>query len=67
MLGYIQIPNEQGEWAVRTALRILDGTKSRDIPIAQNKQGKLMLNIKLVKKLGILIDRAVYKRAEIVK
>ncbi len=67
MLGYIQIPNEQGEWAARTALRILDGTKPQDIPVAQNKRGKLMLNIKIVKKLGILIDRAVYKRAEIVK
>lgn len=63
LLGYGKVAEEQGAWAAKTALRILAGTSPEDIPIAKNKQGKLMLNVNLVKKLGLVINRAVYKRA----
>ncbi|MGD9248535.1 MAG: ABC transporter substrate binding protein [Desulfobacteraceae bacterium] len=67
MIGYTVLPEEHGAWAAATALRIIDGEDPGDIPIAQNKQGKLFLNLRYVKKLGVVIDRAVYSRAEIIE
>jgi ABC-type uncharacterized transport system substrate-binding protein len=67
LLGYLKLPEEQGSWAATTALRILKGEKPGDIPITQNKHGKLFLNIRLVKKLGIFIEKAIRRRAEIVQ
>lgn len=67
MIGYTIIPEEHGAWAATTALRIIDGERPGDIPIVQNKQGKLFLNLRFVKKLGVVIDRAIYSRAEILE
>lgn len=67
MIGYAIFPEEHGAWAAATALRIIDGERPKDIPITQNKQGKLFLNLRFVKKLGVVIDRAVYSRAEIIE
>ncbi len=67
MIGYAIFSEEHGAWAAATALRIIDGERPGDIPITQNKQGKLFLNLRYVKKLGVVIDRAVYSRAEIIE
>jgi hypothetical protein len=67
MIGYTYLPEEHGEWAAATALRIIDGERPGDIPITKNKRGKLFLNLRYVKKLGVVIDRAVYSRAEIIE
>ncbi len=67
MIGYSILSEEHGAWAAATALRIIDGERPGDIPISQNKQGKLLLNLRYVKKLGVVIDRAVYSRAEIIE
>lgn len=53
MVGYLKIPEEQGEWSAAAALKILDGAKPLDIAIDRNKKGKLMLNVKLAEKAGI--------------
>ncbi len=52
-IGYLKVPEEQGEWSAATALKILDGAKPMDIPIDRNKKGKLMLNAKIAEKAGI--------------
>jgi hypothetical protein len=65
LLGYAKIAEEHGTWAAQAALKILDGASPADIPITRNKRGQLLLNIDLVKKLGLMIDRALYKRATI--
>ncbi|MGD9367579.1 MAG: ABC transporter substrate binding protein [Desulfobacteraceae bacterium] len=67
MIGYTILPEEHGAWAAAAALRIIDGERPGDIPIARNKQGRLFLNLRFVKKLGVVIDRAVYSRAEIIE
>lgn len=67
MIGYTIISEEHGAWAAAAALRIIDGERPGDIPIIQNKQGKLFLNLRYAKKLGVVIDRAVYRRAEIIE
>lgn len=67
VMGYVRLPEEQGEWVAETALRILDGTLPKDIPVVQNKQGKLILNRRLLKKLGVVVDRALYRMGEIIE
>jgi len=59
------MPEEQGEWAATTALRILSGTPPSDIPIATNEKAKIYLNMELAKKIGVkfpieLIERATF-------
>ena len=35
-------PEEQGDWAAKSALRILDGTPVSSIAVAENKKGELI-------------------------
>ena len=51
LLGKVKIPEEQGWWAGKTALRILHGIPVQDIPVDTNKSSKLYLNMKLAKRL----------------
>ena len=67
VMGYVRVPEEHGEWAVRTAFRILDGTPAKEIPQVQNKKARLMLNRRLLESLGLVVDRALYRQAEIVE
>jgi hypothetical protein len=67
LLGITNIPEEQGTWSAQTALKILDGTKPTDIPITQNKEGKLFINMKIANKLGVMFSKALLKTAEIIR
>jgi ABC-type uncharacterized transport system substrate-binding protein len=58
-------PEEQGEWSAKAALRILDGTRPAEIPVVENKKGKLILNLELAKKLGVVFAPSMLKNAEI--
>jgi hypothetical protein len=62
-----KLPEEQGEWAAETALRILGGESPASIPLAQNKQGKLVLNLDLALKLSLTLDPRLYKRAKLIR
>ena len=55
MLSFTKIPEEQGFYAATTALRILDGTSPKEIPVVKNKDGKLYVNLKIAGALGIEI------------
>lgn len=52
LVGYTKLGEEQGEWAAKTALRILDGTSPSAIPIARNTQGRLIVNARVAEALG---------------
>ena len=67
MLGMTKIPEEQGILAAKMALQILQGTPAGTIPIAQNKQAKLYLNVKLGTKAGIVFKPELVKNAEVIK
>lgn len=67
MLALVRLPEEQGTWAAQTALKILDGTKPTDIPITQNKDAKLFINMRIADKLGITFSKAFLKTAEIIR
>ena len=58
-------PDEQGEWAAQTALRILDGTPVSEIPLVENKREGLILNLDIAEKLGVVFPPSMLKIAEI--
>ncbi len=53
LLTFSKKPEEQGEWAMKTAIRILKGEKTKDIPYVQNKIAKMYINASLMKELNI--------------
>ena len=44
MLGVTKVPEEQGEWAAKTALRILEGLSPKTIPIVANSRRDIWIN-----------------------
>ncbi|MEI8350041.1 MAG: ABC transporter substrate binding protein [Candidatus Omnitrophota bacterium] len=66
LVGVTKVPEEQGEYAARTALRILDGEKPSDIPIVSNKKGNLYVNLKIANKLGVIFNPATLRSAKAV-
>jgi ABC-type uncharacterized transport system substrate-binding protein len=53
-----KVPEEQGEYAARTALRILDGASPGDIPLVANERASLTLNLKMAEAAGIALPVA---------
>ena len=60
------VAGEQGEWAAKTALRILDGERPEDIPIVQNRRAALYLNMPLARKKGIVFPVDMLERAVLI-
>ncbi len=65
LISYIQVEQEQGEWAATAALAILSGRPPADIPLVTNKKGELILNLVLSETLDILFDPVLLRRGEI--
>ncbi|WP_280155510.1 ABC transporter substrate binding protein [Piscinibacter sp. XHJ-5] len=61
-----KLPEEQGEYAADTALKILRGARPGNLPLAENKKAVLGLNLALADKLGIVFSPALLKNAGIV-
>jgi ABC-type uncharacterized transport system substrate-binding protein len=55
--------SEQGEWAAKTAIAILQGAKPSSIPVAENKRNLLYLNQRIAKKLNITFGKALVEKA----
>ncbi len=55
---------EQGEWAARTALRILDGTPITDIPVTENQIGNLILNLDMADQLEVIFFPSIFRNAD---
>ena len=65
LVTYTKDPYEQGEYAARTALRILDGESPGDIPLATNDGGRVLINRELARNLGLSIPQDILARAEL--
>ncbi|ACL02644.1 ABC transporter substrate-binding protein [Desulfatibacillum aliphaticivorans] len=52
LLDFAKVSEEQGLWAAEAALKILGGASPDSIAIAQNKEGKLILNARIAQNLG---------------
>ncbi len=61
-----KVPEEQGEWAARTALRILGGETPGDIPLAKNERAVLTVNLRMAKAAGIVLPVSVLKTATVI-
>jgi hypothetical protein len=66
MLGFTKIEEEQGAWAGGAALRILKGESPAAIPIASNKESKILINVKLATKAGVVFKPEVVRSATVV-
>ena len=66
LIAYAKSGEEQGEYATRTALQILDGRSPGDIPVTKNKKAKIYLNMTLAKKLGIKFPMTLMDYAQLV-
>jgi ABC-type uncharacterized transport system substrate-binding protein len=53
LLGVGKLPEEQGRWAAKAALRILDGVAPSRIPLTHNREGELLFNTRIAARLGI--------------
>ncbi|MDD2815027.1 MAG: ABC transporter substrate binding protein [Thiotrichaceae bacterium] len=65
LIGIIRLPEEQGRWAAETALKVLRGEPINHIPFTSNKQGNLVINMRLGNKLKITFKSALLKTATI--
>ena len=66
LLTFAKKPEEQGEWAMKTAIRILNGEKTKDIPFVKNKKAEIYINSELMKKLNIYFPFDLLENANIV-
>ncbi len=63
LIGYTKIAEEQGEWAAKTALRVLGGTDISTIPISKNKKGNLIVNNKVAGGMKITLPESLILEA----
>ncbi len=63
MLGFTKIEEEQGAWAAAAALRILKGEAPSSIPVTSNKESKILVNVKLATKAGVVFKPEVIRSA----
>ncbi len=61
------ILTEQGTLAGNMALRILGGEKPSAIPITENVDGKLFINMAIAKRLGVTFDPKLLRTAELIR
>jgi len=64
MMTYGKVAEEQGMWSAGAALKILGGTGAGSIPIEQNKEGKLIINTRIAKAMGVDIPFAILQSAD---
>jgi hypothetical protein len=67
LLTCAQVPEEMGRWAAQTSVRILDGTPVQEIPVTQNRQARVYLNMTMAKKMEILFPEQLLDIARFVE
>lgn len=67
LIGIVRVPEEQGEWSVAAAKRILDGVPPRAIELGKSKRGKLFINLTLADRIGVVFPANILKTAAIVR
>ena len=64
MLGLTKVPEEQGEWAAKIALQILQGVAPSSIPIVPNRKWDIWMNPLLVETAGIVLSKPLMQKAK---
>ncbi|HET9599817.1 MAG TPA: ABC transporter substrate binding protein [Anaeromyxobacteraceae bacterium] len=63
MVNFSKIAEEHGAWGAKTALAIMSGTAPSAIPVAKNKQSKIVLNPKLAAGAGVVFKPDLLRNA----
>ncbi|ATX82789.1 ABC-type uncharacterized transport system, substrate-binding protein [Mariprofundus ferrinatatus] len=63
LLSVTKLAEEQGDWAARTAIAVLEGTEISTIPIIVNRRWRLLINTSLMEKSNIRLPQAIITKA----
>lgn len=66
LISNVMTAEEQGWWAAKTALEVLNGRDISTIPIGRNRKAKVFLNMQLAKKLGIKFKMELIEQAHLI-
>ena len=64
LVDFAKVAEEQGDWAAAAALKIMGGASPDSIPLAKNEKGKLIINTRIAKNLGVEIPFEVLESAD---
>lgn len=64
LVTFATVPSEQGRWAAKAALKILDGTTPGNIPVMINKKAEIYRNMRIAKKLNIVFPIEFIRRSK---
>lgn len=67
LLGITKVPEEQGEWAGKVALKILEGVAPSSIPIVANSRRDIWVNDAILKVTSITLSDRLKQKAKRVK
>ena len=63
-LALTKLPEEQGQWAAKVALSILNGRRPDSIPVVYNRHWDMWINTDILNRLKIRISYLLYQRAK---
>jgi hypothetical protein len=66
LLTIAKVPEEQGEYAATTALRILAGARPAELPVERNRLAHLVVNLKMAKAAGLVLPVSLLQTAEVI-
>lgn len=61
---YGKLPEEQGEYAAKTVLSILDGKRVSEMPLTRNRRSTLIVNTKITQASGIKVPVDILEAAD---
>jgi ABC-type uncharacterized transport system substrate-binding protein len=67
LCGMTQHPDEQGRTAAKMLLKAMQGTPIRDIPITRNRLSRAIINVSVMKALGIKPKPIILKDTELIR
>lgn len=67
LISYNKLAGEQGDWAAKAAVRILQGAKPGSIPIASNQGGELVINARIAKNAGVTPSFETLQNAKVIE
>jgi ABC-type uncharacterized transport system substrate-binding protein len=63
MLTMAKIADEQGEWAAKVAVMVLDGTSPKNVPVVANRRWNMYVNARLLESGGYRLPPAIMRKA----
>ena len=63
LISLAKSAEEQGEWSAQAALKILTGTRVKDIPLVENQRSMLYINERVAQALGVKFPALLKRKA----